>query len=399
MSLAASMRIAHIVYSFRVGGLENGMVNLINRLPRSEYRHAIISLTDIDPVFCQRITRDDVDFIALHKPPGQGLFQFPRVWRALRDWAPDVVHTRNLAALEMALPAWAARTAVRVHGEHGRDVDDPDGRSRRHQWMRRIYKPFVSHYVALSKELDAYLAGPIGVPAARRSLICNGVDAERFAPPAGGQRIALAGSGFDDAGLYVFGTVGRLQAVKDQAGLLRAFAALCAQSPEVAARARLAIVGDGPLRESLKTLAQELGIAPWVWFAGERTDVPAVMQSFDCFVLPSLAEGISNTVLEAMASGLPVIATDVGGNAQLVADGLSGRIVPAADVSTLAGAMLDALRDANSQRQRGAAGRARIEAQFSLSAMVASYDSLYRDLLAQCGKRQASNNKNNLGVG
>ncbi|MFT4174564.1 MAG: TIGR03088 family PEP-CTERM/XrtA system glycosyltransferase [Rhodocyclaceae bacterium] len=373
--------IAHIVYSFRVGGLENGLVNLINRLPAERYRHAIVSMTDIDEAFCARIERPDVQYIALAKGPGHGVGLFPRMYRTLAHLAPDVTHTRNIAALEMNAPAWAARVPVRVHGEHGWDVNDPGGTHRPYQWVRRAYKPFVTHYIALSRELDAYLAGPVGVGTERRSLICNGVNTARFAP----QAARADDMPFTDPALFVFGTVGRMQAVKDHVGLVRAFAAVLHALPH----ARLVIVGDGALRADVEAAVRALGLGDAVWLPGERSDVPALMRQMDCFVLPSLAEGISNTVLEAMACGLPVIATEVGGNPELVVDGHTGSLVPPANPQALAVCMSAYARDAGMAAVRGAAGRARIEAEFSLEAMVGRYDEVYQTLLARRGHRLA----------
>lgn len=371
--------IAHIVYSFRVGGLENGMVNLINLLPHDRYRHVIIALTDFDPAFVQRILRTDVEVIALNKSPGHGFKLYPRVWALLRKLSPQIVHTRNLAALEMSIPAWAAGVGVRVHGEHGRDVDDPDGSNIRYQRMRRLYRPFVTQYIALSRDLLSYLTDTITVDSDRAELICNGVDAERFYPVA--QRATVDGSPFNDPALWVIGTVGRVQAVKDHVGLVRAFAQL-RRAGEAAARARLVIVGDGPLRGDVEAAARSEGISDAVWLTGERSDVPQQMRGMDCFALPSLAEGISNTVLEAMATGLPVVASAVGGNAELVVAGQTGCIVPAAQPVQLAQALGAYLADPGLAKQHGRAGRARIDAQFSLTGMVDRYDALYQRVLA-----------------
>src|SRR6185503_11448954 len=124
--------------------------NLINRLPAQSWRHAIVSLTDIDPAFAARISRDDVRCVALNKGPGHGLRLYPRITALLREFKPAIVHTRNLAALEVALPAWFAGVPARVHGEHGRDVGDLDGSSVRYQRVRRVFRPFVTRYIAVS---------------------------------------------------------------------------------------------------------------------------------------------------------------------------------------------------------------------------------------------------------
>ena len=145
--------IVHVVHRFGVGGLENGLVNLINRMPATAWRHAVVSLTDISETFAKRIERNDVMWVALDKRPGHLVRYYPRLFRLFRELRPAVVHTRNLAALEACVPAWAARVPARVHGEHGWDVHDVGGSKRKYQIIRRAYRPFVHRYVALSRHI------------------------------------------------------------------------------------------------------------------------------------------------------------------------------------------------------------------------------------------------------
>jgi len=371
--------VLHVMYRFDTGGLENGVVNLINHMPADRYRHAIVALTEVTD-FRKRLQRDDVECFALNKPPGQGFWLYPQLYRLFRTLKPAIVHSRNLAALEVQLPAWAARVPVRIHGEHGRDVGDLDGRNRAYQRVRRFYKPFVSHYIALSRDLGDYLTGPVGVPPARVSQFVNGVDTTRFQRQ---QAEPIPGCPFDPAAHWLIGTVGRMAPVKDQLILTRAFIALIGQSaglPDLRARARLVLVGDGPLRAQCQALLDEAGLGDLAWLPGERTDVPAVMRGLHVFALPSLAEGISNTILEAMASGLPVVATEVGGNADLVTREVSGLLVPAADPEAMAAALLRLARDPARAAAMGEAGRARVEEDFSMRAMVGRYQGLYDTL-------------------
>ncbi len=371
---AAKPLVAHVVYRFDVGGLENGVVNLINRM--TDWRHVVIALTQAVPAFCERVQNPEARFVSLHKPPGHGAKLYPAMLAQLRQWRPQVVHTRNLAALEMQPAAWWAGVPLRVHGEHGRDAHDVDGTMRRYQWLRRAHRPFVHHWVALSRDLAAYLEQAAGVPPRRISQIYNGVDAERFAPaPA---RQPIDGSPFNDPGLCLVGTVGRMQTVKAQPLLVQAFVRVLEQQPALRERLRLVLVGDGPLRAECEALLDAAQLRPLAWLAGERSDVPAVMRGLDLFALPSLAEGISNTVLEAMASGLPVVATAVGGNADLVTDGLSGSIVPPGDVDALAAALLRWAADPVLRRKAGRHGRAAVEQRFSLPAMVDAYRRVYQ---------------------
>ena len=377
--------VVHVLYRFDTGGLENGVVNLINRLPATRFRHAIVALDEAVPEFARRITRPDVEFVSLHKPPGQTARLYPRLFRLFRTLRPAVVHTRNLSALECQPPAWLAGVPIRIHGEHGRDVADLDGSNRLHQWNRRAMRPFVQHWVALSRELQGYLAGPIGVPPKRLMRICNGVDSLHFRPAAG-PRPPVAGCPFTGTGLWLVGTVGRMQTVKNQTALAQAFVQLLQRRPALRERVRLVMVGDGPLRAASRTLLDAAGVGELAWLPGERGDVADVMRGLDCFVLPSLAEGISNTILEAMSSGLPVLATDVGGNADLVQAGQTGLLVPA-DVQALASGLERLAADPAASAAMGRAGRARVEREFSLDAMVAAYHGLYDSLLARHADR------------
>lgn len=372
--------VVHVFYRFDVGGLENGVVNLINHMPVEAYRHAIIALTEVTD-FRQRIQRDDVQFIALHKPPGHLFRLYPRLFRIFRELKPAIVHSRNLAALEVTLPAWAAGVPVRIHGEHGRDVGDLDGSNRKYQWVRRLYNPFVSHFIALSQDLAGYLTERVGIPARKVTQIYNGVDAERFHPAV--SPAPISGCPFRSPEHWLVGTVGRMQTVKDQTLLVRAFIRALELDPSLKMRLRLVMVGNGPLRAEAQSLLDTAGIADLAWLPGERHDVPDVLRGLDCFVLPSLAEGISNTILEAMASGLPVIATRVGGNPELVIEGGTGVLVPASDPAAMAQAIVSAATRPEEVRLAGKAGRAEVERHYSMKAMEQAYRNLYDRLL--CG--------------
>ncbi|MEO7404809.1 MAG: glycosyltransferase, partial [Burkholderiales bacterium] len=261
--------IAHIVHRFAVGGLENGLVNLINGLPRAQWRHLIVALTEVSPDFAKRIDRGDVEFISLNKPPGHLFGQYPTLYRIFRSKRPLIVHTRNMAALEATVPAWAARVPVRIHGEHGWDVGDLGGQSRKHIWIRRLYAPFVSHWIAMSRDIERYLTGRAAIAPRRVTQIYNGVDVQRF-ERRGADRLAIPDSPFTDPHLWLVGTVGRMQTVKDQTTLVRAFITAVQRSPSAAERMRLVLVGGGPLLDTARGLLEKAQLAPLAWLAGER---------------------------------------------------------------------------------------------------------------------------------
>jgi sugar transferase (PEP-CTERM/EpsH1 system associated) len=362
--------IAHVVYRFDTGGLENGVVNLINHMPADRYRHAIISLTEITE-FSQRIQQDDVQFIALNKKPGHGFWLYPKLFKLFRNLRPAIVHSRNLAALEVQLPAWLAGVPGRIHGEHGRDVGDLDGTNVTLQRVRRFYSPFVSYYLALSRDLAEYLTGIIKIPESKVLQVYNGVDSLCFHP--GQPEQVIVGCPFSRPSHWLIGTVGRMQIVKDQPTLTRAFIRALEIEPLLKHRLRLVLIGEGPLRSECQQLLANAGVSHLAWLPGQRTDIPDVMRGLDCFVLPSLAEGISNTILEAMASGLPVIATEVGGNADLVTDGITGELVPSNEPEAMAKKIIALASQPELAKTMGHRGRSMIEQKFSMKAMVAAY--------------------------
>ena len=367
--------VLHVMYRFDTGGLENGVVNLINHMPAHAYRHAVLALTQVTD-FRQRVQRSDVEFFALDKPPGHGVWQYGKLYRLFRRLRPAIVHSRNLAALEVQVPAWAAGVPVRVHGEHGRDIGDLDGNNITYQRVRRLYRPFVHHYTALSGDLAQYLRNKVHVKPDAITQACNGVDTERFLPSPGGPQ-PIAGCPFDPAQHWLVGTVGRMQTVKNQVMLAKAFVQALEMAPQLKSRLRLVMVGDGPLRAQVQAILAAADLLPLAWLPGERNDVSHLMRGLKTFALPSLGEGISNSILEAMACGLPVVATDVGGNAELVLVGKTGYLVAPNDPQAMAQRLVELATDPELAQCMGAAGRRRVKDTFSMQAMVNTYQTVY----------------------
>ena len=368
-------RIVHVVYRFGVGGLENVVVQLINCLPADRFEHVVLSLTSVSD-FRNRVIQPGVQFIELHKSPGHAIPLYRRIFRLLREIRPDVLHTCNLAALEIAPLAWLAGVPLRVHAEHGWDAHDPKGESRRYRRVRKLYKPFVSHYVAVSEEINTYLGQAIGVPVQDRSLIVNGVDTDHFSP-ASGSYTAVQGCPFDLDKHWLVGTVGRLQTVKNQPLLARAFVSLLRSHPEAVDRMRLVVVGEGPLRAEIEDILSRAGVRQLAWLAGSRDDVAEILRSLRCFVLPSQAEGTSCTLQEAMACGLPVVATAVGGTSDLVEPEVTGELVPPDDEAAMADAIWSLFGSAERAMSFGRTARDRAMKSFRLDGMVARYGQLF----------------------
>lgn len=371
--------IAHLVHRLEMGGLENGLINLINTMPPERYRHAIICLDGHGP-FAERIARDGVQIIDLHKRAGKDWRHYLRLYQVLKHLQPALLHTRNLSTIEGQLLAAAAGLRLRIHGEHGRDLQDPDGSNRRYRVLRRLLKPLIGHFIAVSRDLHDWLIEYIGVAPQQVTHICNGVDTVQFHPRLG-PRAAVGPPGFIGERCFVIGSVGRMAAVKDHLTLVRAFVLLSKANELAGQQLRLIIAGDGVCRQQCLDLLQQAGLAHLAWLPGARDDIAALLRSFDVFVLPSCAEGASNTILEAMASGLPVVATSVGGNPELVHNGWNGALAPAGQPALLADAIRPYQRVPGLAALHGGRGRRRVIEHHSLEAMSKAYLAVYDRLL------------------
>jgi sugar transferase (PEP-CTERM/EpsH1 system associated) len=368
--VTSRIRVLHVVDSLGVGGTELGLAKVIEGT-REKIAHSVCAVR-AGGATADRLDAHGVPVRVLGKRPGNDWTVPLRFARLCRQTAPDVVHTRNWGSVDAIVGARLARVPVVIHGEHGREASDPDGINRRRNRLRRMVVVLADRVVAVSEQLRTWLIREVGVPERKVSLLKNGVDAERFCPRDDRCDLRRAhGYGPQD---IVVGTVGRLDPVKNQTALLEVLATLTATQP----RLRVVIAGTGPERESLTRAVGERGLADKVALLGQRNDVPDVLNLLDVFILPSLGEGMCNTILEAMAVGLPVVATRVGGNPELVDDGVTGRLVPVCDDSALARAIALYAGDEGLRRKHGAAGRRRVVEEFSVGAMAERYLQLYR---------------------
>jgi sugar transferase (PEP-CTERM/EpsH1 system associated) len=373
--------IAHILYRFAVGGLENGVVNLINRIPEDHYRHVIISLTDSTD-FKQRLNREDVEIYCLNKKPGHDIGLYIRLWKLLRKLKPAITHTRNLAALEMVAVSMLAGVKRRVHSEHGWGMNDLNGANKKYRLLRRLMSVLVHRYIGLSKHIVNYLHQDAGIPERKLTQIYNGVDADRFnSDDNQKQDFSAFPAKFITQDSILIGTVGRMEPVKDQLTLVDAFILLEKQCELHRQNLRLVIIGDGELRAQAQAKLDNAGLSEKAWLPGSRDDVNSLMTCMDIFVLPSRNEGISNTILEAMATGLPVVATRVGGNPELVVDGETGILVPSDDALQMMQALSSYVENEGKRQLDGQAARQLIAKRFRLEHMVDNYLSLYDDIM------------------
>jgi sugar transferase (PEP-CTERM/EpsH1 system associated) len=365
ISVAKKIRIAHLIYSFEIGGLEKGIATVVkNASP--QFEHVILCLTTSGK--SESLLPTNTQVVELHKPPGNSPLFLLKLTRVLKSLGPDIVHTRNWSGMDGIIAARVVGIRAVVHGEHGWGMDDPEGLLLKRVLIRRFLAHWVSEYTCVSKQIANWLCNDVRV---RKPVtqIYNGVDVEKYRPGNSGTRIR-AELGIT-AHVPLIGVVGRLDPIKDHPTLFRAFEIVRTVLPE----ARLLVVGDGPERKRLENQAGD-----GVIFLGNRSDVPEILRAFDLFVLPSLNEGISNTILEAMATGIPVVVTRVGGNPEIVEDERTGVLVKPGDFQSMASAIVRYLQHPDLRAKHGEAGRQSVLKRFSIEAMVRSYEAVYQRL-------------------
>lgn len=370
--------ICHVIDRLDYGGLENGVVNLINWMPEERYAHAVLCLRGATG-FAQRIRKTGVTLLQADKRPGKDPACYLRVNRLLRTLRPWIVHTRNVSTVDMIPSAWLAGVRRFVHSEHGLDMQEISGGHVRYNRLRRASRLWVDRYVSVSADLEHWLNVSLGIPPKKIALVYNGVDTQRFKPASRRRAVLPAGFAPDDA--FVVGFAGRMAPVKDPLALVQSFIDLVTAMPGLRARARLVMVGDGEQRRIIESELDRAGLRGVAWLPGFRDDMTEVYGCLDVFVLPSRREGISNTALEAMACGVPVVATSVGGSPEIVADGVTGRLVAPSDRAALTAALNAYAADPERAARHGAAGRQRVEAAFSPAAMVRGYSAVYDALI------------------
>jgi sugar transferase (PEP-CTERM/EpsH1 system associated) len=375
--------VVHLVEALDSANLEDGLLNLIRHLPAERYRHAIVCLHDRGD-YQAGMREHGVDVVNLHKAEGRDPLHYLRMFRVLRRLQPDLVHTRNRAGLQAQLVAALAGVPLRVHAEHGRQPGDAEGRPGKGLFgtrvLRRLLCPLIDHFIAVSSDLEQWLVESVGAEPARVSQIANGVDSVQFHPRLG-PAAAIGPPGFMHDNAFVIGSAGRMDDRANHATLVEAFLRLIASPHPAHARLRLLIVGDGPARAECQALLNRAGAAQRAWLPGSRADLAQLMRAMDLFVLPSLAEDRSNAILEAMASGLPVVATAVGVNTELVHPGFTGILVPPLSPELLASAIADYCRIPEMAVRHGARARSQVIARHSMPAMARDYLAVYDTLI------------------
>jgi sugar transferase (PEP-CTERM/EpsH1 system associated) len=378
------LRVLHVITFLGQGGTEQVVLNLVKGLGHGLFEQQICTTRGYDSQFASKQGLAG----RLSSAGSSGTtFQFPlfRLAKIMRTYRPHIVHTRNWGALEAVPAARLAGVPVVIHSEHGYEMENLSGLPARRRLFRRFAYGMTDAVFSVSNELRHYHARQAWLPLDQIRVIYNGVDIHRFAPRPEVREQLRRQFGWN-AGQLVIGTVGRVVPIKDQATLLRSADGLIASGID----AHVLLVGAGPELERLRNeVAAHLRLAGRVHFAGASDHVDELLNAMDVYVLPSLKEGMSNTLLEAMATGLPVIATRVGGNSEIVEDGRCGWLFPPKDVAALTERLMDLANDPRSRQAAGGAARQRILDTFSIERMIANYRGLYLETATMKGLKIA----------
>ncbi|XYJ08426.1 glycosyltransferase [Telluria sp. B2] len=373
--------VAHLVPQLDAAGA--ALLDLIAHMPAERYRHAVLCLGE-HSAFHAHLRERGVEVVELKRRAGLDPAYYLRMYRALRSLRPDLVHTRSPGSLDGQLVAALAGVRLRVHGEVAREsllLPPPLPRRARTGLVRRVLRGLVKHFIAASAEQERWLIEQVGAEPARVTHISAGVDSVEFHPRLG-PHAAVGPAGFMQDDAFVIGSIGAMDGASNELTLVEAFLRLISSPHPAHQRLRLLIVGDGPMRAECRGMLERAGAAERAWLPGRRQDTAQLMRSMDLMVLPALAACAPDTLLAAMASGLPVVATAVGVHQELVQPGLTGILVPPMSPEVMAAAIADYCRIPEMGLRHGARARGQVIAHHSLPAMARSYIAVY-DALAQ----------------
>jgi len=371
---ARKIHVMHVVDSLEVGGMENGVVNIANNIDKVRFKFSICCLSH-PGALSKRINDDRVQVHSLQWKGGFSPGLFLKLAGTFRKQKVEIIHTHGwLTLLYSSVASKLAGVSVLINGEHGTFHLN----NSRRKIAYKIISIIVDRYVSVSYSLERELADVLNIAEDKIVTIPNGVDLRKFsAVPVEAVSKIKAGLGIPDSA-FVIGSVGRLEPVKNYEMLLNVFAKLCSYVSDI----HCVLIGDGSMRSTLESLADQLGVGAKVHFTGKVDNPHQVMSILDIFVCSSFSEGMSNTVLEAMACGKPIVATNVGDNGKLVDDGCNGILVQSEDATGLEKALTLLISDKEMLQKFGTCSRKLAEEKYDILKMVSSYQDVYLQSVA-----------------
>jgi len=369
------MKILHLIDTFGVGGMENVLTNLINKMNMSNYHH-FICCYNADDNLIQRLSRTDTDITILNKRKGNDLTIPFKIAKICNRKQIDIIHARGWTMYAEGLLASKISPSVKkfIYGFHGKTFEDVLKKKRRRIFMQWLLAKFTDQIVTLTEEMRDDYASSFHINKKKITIINNGIDIQKFSKKIDKSKIRNK-FGISPEEI-VLGCVARLDPVKDLISLLKGYKIAQKCKPNIS----LIIVGNGPCMEQIKKYANKFKFKNKIVFTGMRNDIPKLLKLMDIYVQTSLYEGMSNTILEAMAAGLPVIATSVGGNNEIVINKKTGILIPPKNLEALSKAIICLYVDPEKRKEYGKHGHLRVKHSFSMEKMVTSYQDLYDNL-------------------
>ena len=364
----------HVLDRLDLGGTEKAVMKLVRGLETGTFEHYICALRGAAASPGEWASGVTV----LHAGREGAAFQFnvPRLVRVMRTIRPAIVHSRNWGGIEAIVAARLARVPIVIHSEHGYELEMAAGLPLRQRLLRHVVYRAASAVAVVTSDLRHYHAAQAWWKPDAIKILYNGVDGEEFRPQPQVREAVRRRHGIP-ADAVVLGSVGRMTPLKDFSTLLKAAEILAQEAPNL----HVLLVGSGPALSGLQSyVANSYRLAGRVVFAGKVDGVADLLNAMDIFVLPTLMEGMSNTLLEALAVGLPAVATRVGGNPEIIAEGSCGYLFAPQDVSELVSQLRTLLRDPRLRADFGRAARDRVLQHFSLEQMLQRYRDLYLGL-------------------
>jgi sugar transferase (PEP-CTERM/EpsH1 system associated) len=361
-------KIIHVVRTLATGGTEGVVRKLLAGLDPEIFEQKVFTLI--------KSSSSAPEEECMDRATGKCEFLVPRLAQVFMRERPDIVHSRNWATIEAIIAAKLSVVPAIVHSEHGRDLQTHGPQSFRRKILRRFAYGWSDRLFCVSQELKDYYCRELKWGKDVFEVIPNGVDVEQFRRD-NRARFDIRAKLQAGPKTIVVGTVGRLDPVKDQVTLLRAAEMALGQGLDL----RLVVVGDGVQRAHLENLSsRNSDLAQRTTFTGDVRNVAEWLNAFDIFVLPSLSEGMSNTLLEAMAVGVPPIVTAVGGNAEVVEEGQSGLLVAPLETEKICDYIVQLGTDEMRRRRLGDNAHRRVVAHFSITRMLDRYSRMYCEL-------------------
>lgn len=368
------LRVMHVLDRLNIGGTEKAVLKLIEGMNEDLFEHYLCTLRGSSVLPGK--WNSGLTLLNLGGQRSNFQFNVPRLVKVMRATRPAIVHSRNWGAIEAVTAARLAGVPAVVHSEHGYELDMQPGLPLRRRLLRHLVYRMASRVATVTHDLKAYHAAQAWWRPERIRVLYNGVNLDEFKSQPQSREVMRQQLGIPQHAL-VLGSVGRMVRLKDFVTLLKAASLLATQIPNL----YVVLVGSGPELSKLQQFAASSPeLSGRVIFPGMLDRVADALNAMDIFVLPSLMEGMSNTLLEAMAVGLPLVATRVGGNVEVVAEGRCGYLFTPEDVPGLAGLLRTLLRDAHLRAEFAKAARERAVTDFSLQAMVRRYRDLYVEL-------------------